>query len=188
MEITHDSRNPSDIEKDNIDKINIIDNFFEEELFLNIQNHITTKLYFTPKYFENTTEKTKENYYGSRWDFMNDLQFLNIFTDQVRKKYKIKTNIISSSSGIDLRNLDKFAPHRDSIRAKLNILIMIKGPRAVSNGTVFYTGEDLDIHVGFKENRAIMFPSARYHSPHASEVPNLKRYTASLFIQDYEEE
>ena len=68
---------------------------------------------------------------------------------------------------------------------------MLKGPTAVTNGTVFYTGPvnkcDLDIHVGFRENRAILFPSNWVHSNHASNVPNLKRYTASLFITEYEE-
>ena len=68
---------------------------------------------------------------------------------------------------------------------------MLKGPTAVTNGTVFYHGDinnfDLDIHVGFRENRAILFPSNWLHSNHASNVPNLKRYTASLFIKDYEE-
>ena len=46
---------------------------------------------------------------------------------------------------------------------------------------------ELDIHVGFRENRAILFPSDWWHSNHASNIPNLKRYTSSLFIEYYEE-
>jgi hypothetical protein len=61
----------------------------------------------------------------------------------------------------------------------------MKGPTAVTNGTVFYTDNNLDMHIGFRENRAIMFPSDKLHSPHASNTPNLKRYTVSLFIQEY---
>lgn len=68
---------------------------------------------------------------------------------------------------------------------------MLKGPTSVSNGTVFYHGvlHDcvLDIHVGFKENRSILFPSNWVHSQHASNVPNLKRYTSTLFIDNYED-
>ena len=68
---------------------------------------------------------------------------------------------------------------------------MISGPTAVTNGTVFYHGSldsyNLDTHIGFRENRAIMFPSNKIHSQHASNVPNLKRYTATLFVKDYEE-
>ena len=37
-----------------------------------------------------------------------------------------------------------------------------------------------------KENRSIMFPSDWFHCAHASNVPNLRRYTATLFIQNYE--
>ena len=66
---------------------------------------------------------------------------------------------------------------------------MISGPAAVTNGTVFYHGPIdncvLDTHVGFRENRAIMFPSKHIHSQHASNVPGLKRYTSTLFIEDY---
>ena len=65
---------------------------------------------------------------------------------------------------------------------------MISGPTAVTNGTVFYSEGELDIHVGFKENRAVMFPSDWLHSQHASKVPNLKRYTATLFCSSYETE
>ena len=64
---------------------------------------------------------------------------------------------------------------------------MISGPTAVTNGIVFYTKGELDIHIGFRENRAVLFPSNWIHSPHKSEVVNLKRYTATLFIEDYEE-
>ena len=68
---------------------------------------------------------------------------------------------------------------------------MVSGPTAVTNGTVFYVGDEnncsLDMHVGFRENRAILFPSDKIHSPHASKVPDLKRYTATLFVTDYEE-
>jgi hypothetical protein len=68
---------------------------------------------------------------------------------------------------------------------------MLKGPAANTNGTVFYHGTEdnfeLDIHVGFRENRAILFPSDWIHSAHANNQPNLRRYTASLFITDYEE-
>ena len=64
---------------------------------------------------------------------------------------------------------------------------MLKGPTAVTNGTVFYTDRELDMHIGFRENRAIMFPSNIYHSANVSNLPNLKRYTATLFVEDYEE-
>jgi hypothetical protein len=167
-------------------KVNIIDNFFEEQLFLNIQNHVTTKLFYTPRYFADKTEKNEKNYYGSRFILSEDPELLKTFVTQAEKKFKIKIKKLHPDSGIDMRNLLNFKPHID-FDCVLNIMVMLSGPTAVTNGTVFYTDGELDTHVGFRENRAIMFPSTRYHSPHASKVPNLKRYTASLFVQDYEE-
>ena len=166
--------------------IKIIDNFFEEKLFLNIKNHVTTKLFYTPRHFENTTEKNEKNYYGSRFILSEDPELLKTFVTQAEKKFKIKIKNVHSDSGIDMRNLLDFKPHVDE-NCILNIMVMLSGPTAVTNGTVFYTDGELDTHVGFRQNRAITFPSTQYHSPHASKVLNLKRYTASLFVTDYEE-
>tara|TARA_R100000149_G_C5832748_1_gene107698 strand:+ start:102 stop:605 length:504 start_codon:yes stop_codon:yes gene_type:complete len=166
--------------------IKIINNYFEDDLFCNIKNHVTTKLYFTPRYFENTKEKNEENYYGSRFVLKEDPNLLDIFKTTAEKKFNIRIKKLHDETGIDIRNLSKFKPHIDS--GVINIMIMLSGPTAVTNGTVFYTNGELDIHVGFRENRAILFPSNWYHSNHASNISNLKRYTASLFVTDYEEE
>jgi hypothetical protein len=165
--------------------IKIIDNFFDNNIFKNIQNHISTKIFFTPRFFEGK-EHTTENYFGSRFLLSNDEVLLKTFIKQAENKFKIKINKLSSDCGIDLRNTDRFRPHIDN--AKINILIMLKGPRAVTNGTVFYTDGELDMHIGFMENRAIMFPSNKFHSANITEVPDLKRYTSTLFVQDYKEE
>tara|TARA_R110000803_G_scaffold53745_2_gene110252 strand:+ start:1587 stop:2105 length:519 start_codon:yes stop_codon:yes gene_type:complete len=171
--------------------IKIIDNFFKEEDLILIQDFALTKAYYTPQFFENSKEKNKKNHYGNRWELQNKPELLELFKKQSELKFKIKINDINSCSGIDQRNLDHFKPHVDDVAGILNILIMISGPTAVTNGTVFYTENnervELDIHVGFRENRAVMFPSDWWHSQHISKVPNLKRYTATLFIKDYEE-
>tara|TARA_Y100000592_G_C5443240_1_gene304572 strand:+ start:158 stop:670 length:513 start_codon:yes stop_codon:yes gene_type:complete len=169
--------------------IKIVDNFFEEVLFSNLKNHVVNKLYYEPRYLPNTKEKNKDTYYGSRFILSNDSKLLQTFIKQSEKKFKIKIKKVHYDSGIDIRNLDHFIPHIDStIGAKINILIMISGPTAVTNGTVFYQKGELDIHVGFRENRAILFPSDWVHSAHATNVPNLKRHTGTLFVTDYDEE
>ena len=168
--------------------IKIIDNFFEDILFKNIKNHITTKLFFTPRYLNYTKERNKNTTYGMRFQLKEDPNLLKTFITQAEKKFNSKIKETLFDSGIDIRNLENFIPHNDvELGAKINILVMLKGPTAVVNGTVFYTEGDLDIHVGFRENRAILFPSNWVHSAHANNQPNLKRYTASLFIKDYEE-
>lgn len=166
--------------------IKIIDNFFNKDDLKIIKNFTLKKAFYSPSYFDDAPEKSKKYYYGSRFHLEKNKKLLSLFTRQTELKFKIKINKLNSNSGIDMRNLDHFKPHVDKY-SKANILIMISGPTAVTNGTVFYTDKTLDIHVGFKENRSIMFPSNYYHSPHASNIPNLKRYTATLFVEDYEE-
>ena len=165
--------------------IKIINDFFDNETYQKVMYHIKTNIYFTPRYFEGSVEKIKENYYGDRFDLISDKNLLETFISQSEKKFNFKIKNIKSDSGIDLRNLNRFEPHVDG--AKLNVLIMLDGPIGVTSGTVFYTDNELDIHIGFRPNRAILFPSHYYHSPHKCELKGVKRYTASLFITDYEE-
>jgi len=171
--------------------IKIIDNFFSENDLKFVQDFALTKAFYTPQFLINTAEKNKKTHYGNRWELQNKPELLELFKKQSELKFKIKIKDINSTSGIDQRNTDHFKPHTDVGAGLLNILIMISGSTAVNNGTVFYyensNSHDLDIHVGFRENRAVMFPSNKVHSAHASNVPNLKRYTATLFIKDYEE-
>ena len=129
---------------------------------------------------ENNFQMLKEDILKS------DKNLCNTFTKQAEKKFKLKIHKIDKDSGIDLRNLDKWQPHVDDKYSKINIFIMLDGPIAVTTGTCFYTDNELDIHVGFRPNRAVMFPSDRVHSPHKSEIKNMRRYTASLFVSEYE--
>tara|TARA_R110000822_G_scaffold223542_1_gene356721 strand:- start:21 stop:521 length:501 start_codon:yes stop_codon:yes gene_type:complete len=165
--------------------IKIINNFFDDKLFSDVQNHVTTKLHYFPVFLKGK-EKNKENYYGNRFFLANDKSLFDTFVKQAEEKFKIKIKKIGEDSAIDQRNLNHFKPHQDE-GAKINVLVMLKGPTAVTNGTVFYSENELDIHIGFRENRAVLFPSNWVHSQHASNVPNLRRFTASLFIEDYEE-
>ena len=166
--------------------IKIINNFFEKNQYNNVINHIKNNLYFTPRYFYNTNEKTKKNYYGDRFVLKEDKNLYDLFIKQAEKKFKLKINE-THDSGIDLRNLSIWQPHTDSGFSKINILIMLDGPVGVTTGTCFYTDNELDIHVGFRPNRAVMFPSDHLHSPHKSDVKSIRRYTATLFVKEYEE-
>jgi len=168
--------------------IKILDNFFEDKDLKTVQDFALNRAYYTPMFFDDTTEKTSENYYGDRFMLKNFPKLLNLFIKNSEDKFKIKINNINDCSGIDLRNLDHFKPHHDKGLGKSNILIMVSGQSDVTNGTVFY-GKDgnLDLHIGFRENRAVMFPSEIIHSQHASKTKGIRRYTSTLFVQDYEE-
>ena len=168
--------------------IRVIDNFFDDDLLKKIQHHITTNIYYTPRWLDGT-EKTKENYYGDRFALVDDPKLTKVFVENAENKFKIKIKKLNNDSGIDLRNIEHFKPHTDPF--KINILIMLSGKTSVTNGTVFYhkktDGCELDMHVGFRENRAIMFPSNKIHGPNIEKSKDQSRYTASLFIDDYEE-
>jgi len=166
--------------------ITIINDFFEEDKLKQVINYIKNNIFFTPQWTGNRS-KTKDNFYGNRFILNKDESLLNTFIKQSEKKFNIKIKKVHYDCGIDLRNLDKFFPHVDDLDGvKYNILVMLDGPIGVTTGTVFYTDGELDIHVGFRPNRAILFPSNYYHCAHQSNIKNLKRYTASIFIKEYE--
>ena len=124
--------------------IEIVNDFFEKDMFEKIKHHCTTKLHFEPQYFVGTTERNKQTHYGDRYFLEDDLELFKQFADTIEKKFKIK--IIDHE----------------------------------------YTEGELDIQGGFRENRAIFFPSNYVHSAHANNVPNLKRFSATVFIKKYE--
>jgi hypothetical protein len=170
--------------------IKIIDNFFDEDVLKKVQYHIINNIYYTPKWFEGES-KTKQTHYGDRFFLNNDPEFKDIFVKRAEDKFKIKIKTLDQNSGIDLRNLDHFKPHGDNTIAQINILIMLYGPKALTNGTVFYTKNkediELDIHVGFRPNRAVLFPSNWLHSQHASKTKGVRRYTSTLFVKNYQD-
>ena len=171
--------------------IKIIDNFFNKDDLEFIKSFASNQAYYTPQFFENAKEKNKESYFGDRYYLDSNTELLNKFIKQAELKFNIKIKKIHNTSGIDQRNLDHFKPHIDFPHGKINMMIMLKGITSMTNGTVFYHKSkdnlELDTNIGFRENRAILFPSNHYHSQYASDIPNMIRFTATLFIQDYEE-
>jgi len=53
--------------------IKIIDNFFNQEDLNRVQDFVLNKAYYEPKFYDDTTEKTKENFFGNRWHFNDNL-------------------------------------------------------------------------------------------------------------------
>jgi|TARA_R100000482_G_C5109211_1_gene139622 hypothetical protein len=166
--------------------IKIVDNFFSDEVLEKTQHKVVNGLIYAPLYFDNNAARDKQNYYGSRFFFKDDLSLCKLFWKTTEDKFKIKIKKINPGSGVDIRNLDHFKPHDDVAAGIANVLIMIKGLKSINNGVVFYSDDQLDTHIGFRENRAVMFPSNLIHSPHLTVNPNM-RYTASIFIEEYDE-
>lgn len=81
------------------------------------------------------------------------------------------------------------SPHDDT-PGKINCIIYLKGPSLVHNGTALYekNGEmwNINSHIGFKENRAIIFSSHRKHASLQFEQGATGRYLIANFIKDYD--
>ena len=64
---------------------------------------------------------------------------------------------------------DRPRPHIDLNVGEYNCLIYICGDEKINNGTGFYVndgkGDRLNTHIGFKENRALLFNSGYTHAP-----------------------
>lgn len=166
--------------------IKILDNFFDLDTFIKIKNFTRNGLTYTPRYFEESEEKIDKNTYGLRFRILSNESMAKIFLSEIEKKFHLKIVSIGSDSGIDKRKLTMFKPHTDELSGKLNFFLMIDGPTAVTNGICFYNKEkNLDMHIGFMENRAVLFPSNIFHSPSVSEDKKTWRTTATIFIKDY---
>jgi hypothetical protein len=83
---------------------------------------------------------------------------------------------------------EKPTPHSD--RAKINCLIYLKGGSLMNNGTALYEkdGENwvINSHIGFKENRAVIFRGNRKHSSLQFAEGSTGRFIMSNWINEYE--
>jgi hypothetical protein len=162
--------------------IKIEDNFFDKNTFTKINNEVEGYEYAPP---------TKEiiDYNGGCFWFQNDVSksdLQNHIIEQLEKITNLKINRQKNciSKFIMSNAQDKARPHVDHA-ADLQCLIYIKGDQILNNGTLFLdkkeSSYDINAHVGFKENRAIIFSSNNYHSP-AQFLGGTWRYSINNFF------
>ena len=146
--------------------IKIEDNFFDKDTFNKIYSEVESHEYSPP-----TTEMLKYN--GGCYWFQNDISgsdLQNYIIDKIQNKtnLKIDTEKNCVSKYIMSNAQDKARPHVDHA-ADLQCLIYIKGEEILNNGTLFLDKKqssfNINTHVGFKQNRAVIFSSNNYHSP-----------------------
>jgi hypothetical protein len=163
--------------------IYILDNFLEESFFNYLKNFSKSNyVRYSPRYFDNTTEKTIQNTYGIRHNLSEDDEIIINIKNKCLEKFKY--NIIKiSECGLDKRNLILFKPHTDEKLGIMNFYLQVEGETNLNRGIGFYTNDNnLDIHVGFKENRAVLFKSNIVHTPLVDE--KVWRTTLTCFIKD----
>ena len=145
------------------DRIIIIDNFFKQPTLDLIKKDISNLNFSNRNTLIN--EKAKNTYQKIYFNVNLDLKHFAV--KEVTKKLKdLSFNIEDISSYYFLSTKHKEAtPHNDI--NNLNCLIYLKGNYLVNSGTGFYdfveNKYELNTHVGFKENRAIIFDSKIFH-------------------------
>ena len=151
------------------DRIIIKDNFFNEKVLKKIHNEISN-LNFTNRSV--TVNKNDNNIYQKIY-FNVELKTEHFAVQEVYKNLRIyfknKKKLGKGAHFYFLSTKHKEqTAHKDS--NDVNCLVYLKGNHLINSGTGFYDyvkNEDkyvLNTHVGFKENRAIIFDPNIFHS------------------------
>jgi hypothetical protein len=162
--------------------ITIIDNFLDEKDFNDLKAFSkSNKVRYTPQFFDGTIEKKKETTFGLRYNFLIDSELGECLSKKCLEKFKYKI-VKTHECGIDKRKLTMYQPHTDDKNSKMNLYLQIEGGTKLNHGLGFYTDNNLDTHIGFKENRAVLFDSNLLHSPLVDE--EVWRTTLTVFITE----
>ena len=163
------------------DLIIIKDNFFEETLFKKIQAELDTSKFKSTK----PDETYKQIYFKA--PIVKDHPAALVIKSFFKAEFGIIITAMESFYLLSPKH-EKPSPHSD--RIKINCPIYLKGGSLMNNGTALYEkdGENwvINSHIGFKENRAVMFSSERTHASLQFAEGATGRFIMGNFIEDYE--
>jgi hypothetical protein len=161
------------------DLLIVKDNFFDDKIYKKIVNE-TLNLKF-----ENRSTSLKGCYQKT---YFHVQLHLNHFA--VKEVSRLLNNYGFNLLGPSEHNYflstkhEEATPHDDN--ADLNCLIYIKGNEIINSGTGFYDKKEgnyvLNRHIGFKENRALIFDSKIFHASLQFNKGAEKRYIMSNFF------
>ena len=169
------------------DSFIVKDNFFDKKTYDKILFDIS-KSSFTNR--NTIIKKEHQNNYQKIY-FSVPLDFNHFAVIEMKKILKnMGFNLKSSEHNYFLSTKhEESTPHADW-RSDVNCLIYLKGKHLVNSGTAFWDKVDdnhvLNSHVGFKENRAIIFDSKIIHCSLQFNENCGSRYAMSNFL-NYEE-
>lgn len=158
------------IESKNLE-LKVIDSFFSEEELKYWQNKLTN-IQMEP------IKNGEKDHYGFRhWVELED-DSLHL---KIKNKFFPDKDFETKMACIHLRhNYQKPLIHNDDY--KYNFICYLKGPPLFNNGTGFFYGNDLCMHVGFVENRAIFFNGENVlHTDLQALGESSPRYTLNIF-------
>jgi|TARA_R100001460_G_scaffold68935_2_gene109487 hypothetical protein len=143
-------------------RIIVEDNFFDKKTLNSIHYELMTN---------NFTNRMADygNVYGREY-FQVKLNpthhIAQLTMKNLRKLFNLKCTDINSQYVLTTKHSEA-KPHCDFLY-EFNCLVYLKGNSIINNGTGFYdkinNNYQLNTHIGFKENRAIIFDPLVYHS------------------------
>ena len=165
------------------DTLIVKDNFFEEKVYNQILYDIS-RLNFKSRYVTAPKEEDKNPYQKK---YFNVLLSKNHFAvEEVSKtlsEYGLNLTSVEHNYFLSTKH-EKASPHVD--QTDVNCLIYLKGINILNSGTGFYQKENnelvLNRHIGFKENRALIFDSKIYHTSLQFNEVTATRYVMANFF------
>jgi len=171
----------------NKDLIVIKDNFLDETLLKKIQVELETAK------FENQWENIGGAYLGDPQKI-----YFSVFLKQDHPGPVAVRSFFKAEFGIIITKMETYyilspkhkkpTPHTD--RSKFNCLIYLKGGSLINNGTALYENDGknwvINSHLGFKENRALIFSSKKTHASLQFGEGSTGRFAMSNWIYEYE--
>ena len=148
--------------------LTIKDNFLEDEFFKDLHKSIIFKKWDP---IENIYLTTGKHVWHS-CKVENNL--INFFKEKIENKFNVKIkNFLYGLTYTMVSNIQQESVHYDKEEPGKNFnaqfLYYVNGNTELTNGTGFYTKIDdvyqLSTHVGFVENRALLFKNKVVHSP-----------------------
>ena len=165
------------------DQILIKDNFFSEDILSKVHLELPN-LNFTNRHADFKDRSIYNKIYFN-CSLSSDHYLVKEIKNILLKDYNIIYKNMESAYFLSTKN-NLPTPHTDP--CELNVLIYLKGNCLMHNGTGIYEQNNLNTHIGFKENRAILFNGAKYM--HASlqsfEQEASPRYAMANFLNTYE--
>jgi len=157
------------------------DNFLEEETFIKVKNEIS-KFHYINRFSKNERNNVQKYYF--EYDLHQNYFSVQEVESKVNKLLDMDLDFIDSHYWLTVKHKEP-SVHVDE--GDVNCAIYIKGDNYINNGTGFYdliNGQYvLNSHVGFKENRAIIFDSKILHASLLFHENASSRYIMTTFFK-----
>jgi len=170
--------------------LSVKDNFLKDNYFQDLHKSIIFKN-FNP--IENIKLKTGRHVWYQ--DRLNDENLKILLKNTIEKTFKVKIKkFVNGPNYTMVLNIKEPVVHADGLDSTYSenfntqFIYYVNGNTELTNGTGFYTKKENDYvlttHIGFVENRAVLFKNKVMHSPlKFLSNDNMPRYSIISFLE-----